>query len=460
MKAPIRARITAWYVVLLALVLAAVGAFVVVRLRSDLVAADDRTLHAAIGQIAAGYRAEGLPEFRDTSQTVLSGERAAAQVLSPDGRVVGSFGDPVARSPMLDLGDQREVAGGRTIVVSRALGRESASFRLIARPVTRRGHRELVVAGISLDPVNRSVHRVLVLLLLALPAAIALTAAGGWWLARRALHPIDQMTRTAELIGAERLDERLTVGRTKDEVSQLARTLNAMLDRIEHAVGEQHRLVADTSHELRTPLAIMRSEVEVSLRSDPTLSPSARATLESAREELERMSALVEDLLTLAAADEGRLRIAREPTDLLDLARHSAGALGQLAQRRGIEVSVTGDGAIAMADPDRARQVIRNLLANAVDFSPEGGTVVVAASTENGEVRLDVTDEGPGVPDDLRDRIFDRFFRADSSRTRRTGGSGLGLAIAREVAQAHDGSIAVESNDPRGSRFSLRLPAA
>ena len=460
MKAPIRARITAWYVILLGVVLAAVSAFVVVRLRSDLIDADDRTLSAAIDQIASGYHDEGLPEFRDVSQSVLFGERPTSQILAADGHVVASFGDPVARSPMLDRSAQRTIAAGGRVIVSRELGPEGDTFRLVGRPVVRRGRRDVVVAGVSLDPVNRSVHRVLVLLLLALPAAIALTAAGGWLLARRGLRPIDRMTRTAESIGADRLGERLPVGHTEDEVKNLARTLNAMLDRVEHAVGEQHRLVADTSHELRTPLAIMRSEIDVSLRTDATLSPSARATLESSREELERMSAIVEDLLTLAAADEGRLTLAPEPTDLLELARHSAASLGHIAQRRDIEVAVTGDEAVAMADPDRARQVIRNLLANAVDFSPDGGRVLVIGSTVNGEVRLDVTDEGPGVPEELRDRIFDRFFRADASRTRRTGGSGLGLAIAREVARAHDGSIAVEPNQPRGSRFSLRLPAA
>jgi heavy metal sensor kinase len=459
-KAPIRARITAWYVILLGVVLAAVSAFVVVRLRSDLIDADDRTLSAAIDQIASGYHDEGLPEFRDVSQSVLFGERPTSQILAADGHVIASFGDPVARSPMLDRSAQRTIAAGGRVIVSRGLGPEGDSFRLVGRPVVRRGRRDVVVAGVSLDPVNRSVHRVLVLLLLALPAAIALTAAGGWLLARRGLRPIDRMTRTAESIGADRLGERLPVGHTEDEVKNLARTLNAMLDRVEHAVGEQHRLVADTSHELRTPLAIMRSEIDVSLRTDATLSPSARATLESSREELERMSAIVEDLLTLAAADEGRLTLAPEPTDLLELARHSAASLGHIAQRRDIEVAVTGDEAVAMADPDRARQVIRNLLANAVDFSPDGGRVLVIGSTVNGEVRLDVTDEGPGVPEELRDRIFDRFFRADASRTRRTGGSGLGLAIAREVARAHDGSIAVEPNQPRGSRFSLRLPAA
>jgi two-component system OmpR family sensor kinase len=451
---------TAWYVVLLTVVLAGVGTFVVVRLRTDLMAAEDRSLRAAIGQIAAGYQAEGRAEFRDVSQTVLAGEHAASQITRIDGRVVASFGDPVALGPMLGAGQRRRAAAGKRVVASRALGRGHASFRVVARPVTRHGRDELLVAGASLAPVDRSVHRVLTLLLLALPAAIIATAVGGWWLARRALRPIDRMTRSAASIGAGRLDERVPVARTRDEVSQLAQTLNAMLDRIEHAVGEQHRLIADTSHELRTPLAIMRSEVDVSLRTDRSLSPETHEALASIREELEHMSAIVDDLLTLAAADEGRLGLEPEPTDLLDLAGRSAMSLEEIARRRGIAIDVEGGAALALADPDRARQAIRNLLANAVDFSPDNGRVTVWTWAEGEQVGVDVVDQGPGVPADLRDRIFDRFFRSDDSRTRKTGGSGLGLAIAREVARAHNGTITVARNEPRGSRFSLRLPAA
>jgi two-component system, OmpR family, sensor kinase len=297
------------------------------------------------------------------------------------------------------------------------------------------------------------------LLLLALPAAVAVTAGGGWWLARRALTPIDRMTRTAEVIAAHGLSERVPVAAIEDEVAHLGRTLNAMLDRIERAVGEQHRLVSDTSHELRTPLAIMRSEIDVSLRADD-LPPAARDVLDSVREEVEHMTALVEDLLTLASADEGRLRLAREPTDVLELAVRAAASFRGLAERRRVRLEVQGDDAVALADLERISHAIRNLVANAIDFSPPGGTVRLSTSATDGHALLDVTDEGPGIPATLRDRVFNRFFRADPSRTRDTGGRGLGLAIVREVVVAHEGSITVEPNQPRGCRFRMRLPAA
>ena len=173
-------------------------------------------------------------------------------------------------------------------------------------PVDRLGERRVLVVGESLAGVDASVRRVLVLLLIAGPAALAATAAGGWWLARKALLPVSRMTSEADTIGIDRLHERVAVPRAADEIGHLAVTLNAMLARLEHGVREQHRLVADASHELRTPLAAMRSEIDVSLRGD-RLTDDARAVLESTREEVDRMTRTVNNLLTLAQVDEGRL---------------------------------------------------------------------------------------------------------------------------------------------------------
>jgi heavy metal sensor kinase len=457
MNAPIRVRMTAWYVVLLGAVIVAVGAFVIVRLRADLTDAADRSLHPAASQIAAGYAQEGIPDFRDVARTVLAGERAAAQVLAADGTVVARFGDPVSARPMIASGQRRAVLGGRGLTNSAQLGPARQDFRLTARAVTRRGQLQLIVAAVSLGPVNRSVHRVLVLLLLTVPAALAATALGGWWLSRRALRPIDHITRTADAIGARDLDERILVPRANDEVAQLAQTLNTMLDRIQTGVEEQRRLVADTSHELRTPLAVMRSEIDVSLRADALPAP-ARTVLESTREEVDRMRSIVDDLVTLATADEGRLQLARETTDLHELASNAAQSLRALAERRHVSIDVDGESVFADLDPDRMHQVLRNLLTNAIAFSPDGGRVTISIRSERGEASVLVADEGPGVPLALRERVFDRFFRSDASRTRRTGGSGLGLAIAREVVRAHGGVVGVESNGPRGSCFYVRVP--
>ncbi len=456
MNAPIRVRMTAWYLALLACVMAGVGAFVILRLGADLTDATDRSLRPALDQIATGYAREGFPEFHDQSATVLADERAGSQILDPSGRVLRSYGDPVSITPMLGPRDTPHL-GARPVIASGRL--KGSHFRIAAEAVTRKGQRQVVVAAASLAPVDRSVHRVLILLLLALPAALLATAAAGWWLARRAMLPIDRMIGTAEAIGPADLRDRVAVPATRDEVAHLARTLNTMLDRIQLGVDAQQRLVADTSHELRTPLATMRTELDVSLRADE-LSPPARQILESTREEVDRMSATVEDLLTLARSDEHSLRLADEPVDLARLAAEAIERLDTHAQRHGVAVIAEGPPAWTRGDADRLGHVLRNLVDNAVKFSPAGGRVTVRSWTAVGEVGVTIEDDGPGIPEELRERVFDRFFRVDRSRTRMTGGSGLGLAIARAVVEAHGGHIAVQRSQPRGSAFTIALPAA
>jgi len=449
---------TAWYLALLACIVAAVGAFVLVGLRADLISATDRSLRPAVEQIAAGYGSEGLTEFQDKSASLLTGERASAQILTPDGVVLASFGDRVSREPMLALPAVTRVAAGRPLVFSGPLDRGSR-FRVAARPVLRATQRLVVVAALSLAPVDRSVHRVLVLLLLALPVALLATAAGGWWLARRALTPITRMIATAEAIGPSELRDRLAVPRTGDEVAHLAVALNTMLDRIHAGLVEQQRLVADTSHELRSPLAVMRTNIDVSLRADE-LSPAAREILESNREEVDRMSATVEDLLTLARSDAREFPLSRELVDLQALASQAVQRLSPFAQRRGVTVSTDGSPAAVLGDPEHLGHVLRNLIDNAIKFSPRGSQVTVRAWSHAGEAGVTVEDEGPGIPDELRERVFDRFYRVDQSRARTPGGSGLGLAIARELAIAHGGRIDHAARHPKGSAFTITLPAA
>jgi heavy metal sensor kinase len=450
MKLPIRVRLTAAYALLLAAVVAAVGAFVVVRLRADLIAGVDDALVPATRQIAIGYDQEGAPELRDTASTVLAGPRRAAQLVATDGRVLVRYGDRVAARPLLPAAAAARAPLTRTVRLE-----DGTAFRVAARPA--RGG--VVIAAQSLTEVDATVHRLLVELLIACPVALLASALGGWWLAGRALRPVDRMTRRAGQIGPERLDERLAVPATRDEIARLAETLNAMLDRVQAGVEARHRLVADASHELRTPLAAMRAELDVSLVADD-LEPAARAVLVSTREEVDRMSRTVDDLLTLAGIDEDRLELLIAPVDLADLARGAAGALGALAAARGVTVSCEADPAAVSGDGDRLRHAIRNLLENAIEFSPAGGEVVVKVWRHGDAAGVTVTDEGPGVAPELRERVFERFFRADPSRSRATCGSGLGLAIAREIAVAHGGRVWVEPHDPRGAAFSLALPAA
>jgi heavy metal sensor kinase len=448
---PVRTRLTLWYVALLAAILTAVGAFLVLRLHADLTAELDRRLNPALDQIARGYHQEGAPELPDISGTVLSGESAASQVLDARGAVVAAYRAP---RPLLNPQDVRAVLRGTRI------DRTQAGLRVAARASTRRGAPIAVVAAEPTAPIDRSVHRLIVLLLIAGPAALGATAAGGWWLARRALRPVQRLTDEAALIGIDRLADRLPEPSTRDEIARLAATLNTMLARIEAGVEQQHRLIADASHELRSPLAAMRAELDVSLRADD-LEPRAQAVLRSARDEVDRLARTVDGLLTLALADQGALDLDLAPVDLAAVGEAVTGRLQALAAGRGVLLQTRLEPAPVRGDAERLAQAVANLLDNAIKHSPPGGTVTVSSGGgDGGEAYLDVLDEGEGILLADRERVFDRFARLDASRTRATGGAGIGLSLVREIARAHGGRASAEPGPRSGSRFVLALPLA
>jgi two-component system, OmpR family, sensor kinase len=454
---PIRLRITIWSVALLAILMASLGAFVVIRLRADLVAGVDTTLATRASQIALGLRGPGEGEFQDVSDAALRqlpGSESAAQLLEPSGTVLERSGDAAAASAVIGAGDLIAVRRGEPVHRTLRLGPDAEPFRVLALRLPTSPERIVVVAT-SLDTVDASAGRLRTLLLLAGPGLLLVAGIGGWWLARAALAPVSRITQTAGEIGIERLDERVDVPATSDEIHDLAVTMNGMLERLQRGVAEQRRFVADASHELRTPLAVMRSELEVNLR-ERGLPADARATLESVQEEIESMGAMVEDLLTLARADEGQLLLAPEPTDLHASAVRVREALAAAAATSSVQVLLEGNGAPVLADRRRIEQVLRNLMANGISYAGRGGHVVVSTWTEAGSARCSVRDDGPGIPAAARAQVFDRFFRADPSRAQ--GGAGLGLAICREIVLAHGGHIQVASEEGQGSTFTFSIP--
>jgi two-component system, OmpR family, sensor kinase len=458
MKAPIRVRLTLLYVLVLAAIIAGLIAFVATRLRADLTAELDGTLRDAAAQIAHSYRAEGPSEFHDTSRTVLPSARdepAGAQVLDPSEHVVLSEGAPPAAVPLVGPDALATVLAGSTVIFSRRLGRPVRHMRGVATPAGWRGRRQVLVVAESLHQVDDAAHRVLLLLLVGGSAALALVGVGGWWIARRALRPVDRMTTRAEAIGTDDLSQRIAVPRVNDELAHLARTLNAMLDRLHDHVQARQRLVADASHELRAPLAAMRAELDVSLRQDER-DPNARAALALARDDAVRLARIVDNLLTLARVDEGRLELLKAPHDLHELARRAARAHQPAATARHIQLTIDGDQLVAAVDGDRLGQVLGNLLDNAIRHSIDHGLVRLEIQQEGGHALISVSDQGPGIPRELRERVFERFSRQDPARRR--GGAGLGLAICREIVHAHDGRISIADHPPPGATVRITLP--
>jgi heavy metal sensor kinase len=454
---PIRARLTAWYALFLVATLVGLGAFLVIELQSDLRSTIDRELRTGSGAIAQNYQSDGVAGFRETSAAALRRSGSDAQVLSGSGRVIVSFGE-LSRAPMISPRATALALGGKLTLAGAELGPAKQPFRLLTTPVVSRGSPQVVVVAAPLQGVDEAEDRILNLLLIAGPVAIVVAGVGAWWLLRRALDPVERMRRKAEQIGFDQLHERLVLPQANDEIGQLAVTLNAMLDRLEAGVQANRQLIADASHELRTPLAAMRAELDVSLR-DGHRTTAEREVFESVREDVDRMSRTVDNLITLARADEGRLDLLSGDVELGHALEAAARPLRALAAAKRVRLRTLGEPARTRGDEQRLQHALANLIENAIKFTPPGGEVTLSSWRRGEEVGVTVSDTGPGIPPHARAHVFDRFYRVDRSRSRESGGSGLGLAICREIATAHGGRVWVESEEGKGSAFSLALRA-
>lgn len=322
------------------------------------------------------------------------------------------------------------------------------------------GTTRIVQATYLLDQVNASLSRFIEICVAALGAAAVLAVVGGRILAARSLRPVGTMATAARRISVENLADRLERSGTGDELDQLAETFNDMLTRLEKQVAQLHQFIADAAHELRTPLAALRGNAEVAL-SGRRPADELRAVLADAIEEYDRLSRIADDLLLLARADAGQklIRSARFPldravVDVVDL-------FSPEAEERGVSLILSDRNEIWIdGDDGRLRQMLSNLLDNAIKFTPDGGTVRVSQSTSNGMIELTVRDTGVGIAPEHLPHVFDRFYRADRARTHDGGGAGLGLSICRTIVEAHGGDIRLTSRPGGGTTVSVRIPVA
>ena len=457
MTAPVRIRLTAWYVTLLAAAIGVLAVFLVVSQRTALEHGVDTGL-ASRARLVALAATGGDGNFADVSDTPLAGlppAESAAQILSTKRVVLDSAGARAAERPMLTADQLLRVNGRHRLALTRKV--DGTTFRVLALPLPVRGGTQVLVVAESLAPVDHAIRTLTVFVLVAAPGVLLMASIGGWVLAGHALRPVARMTATAAQIDADGLDRRVAVPPAADELRLLAETLNAMLDRVRAGMEDQRRFVANASHDLRTPLAVMRAELDVELRRHD-LPVEARAVLASTEEEVVRMSGIVESLLTLAQLDERRPALRLRRVDLAALASDVVERQRRLAEDGGVRIRVAGDPVEVDADPDRIEQAVGNLVENAVKYAGRGGEVIVAVSQVAGTAELTVTDGGPGIPTEALPHLFDRFFRVDAPRAREKGGSGLGLAICREIVRAHGGDVTAISEPGHGSVFALTLP--
>jgi len=314
----------------------------------------------------------------------------------------------------------------------------------------------IVESGTLLDPME--LNHLILQLIVGLPLAVIIITAGGYILVRRALMPVERITRAAEQITQHNMSERLPVSKTGDELERLSVSLNRMIARLDDAFQNSKRFVADASHELRTPLTILRGELET-LIEDNRLDPEVRERAASMFEEAVRLTRIVEQLFTLSRLDAGEAQAEWSRFDLANLAKTTADQMSLLAEDKNITIACDANHPVEVeGDPARLKQVVVNLLDNAIKYTQPGGAVQLHVLRTNGHAVLEVEDNGVGIPGEALPHVFERFYRVDQIRSGDFEGAGLGLSIAKSICSAHGAEIEAMSVPSHGSRFRVTMP--
>jgi heavy metal sensor kinase len=467
----VRFRLTIWHVGVLALLLGAFSAGLYTLLWRNFYERADGILKsvasAAVSILGQELSESGLDELA---------ARDAVRTLNLPDHTLSIFdakGDLLAEKPVgsseriAPLDSQLPADGSVHLYTVRATGgdeelRRVAAVRVTLDPV---GRTYIIATSRSLTPLLGELATDRFVLFIAVPLALLLAGLAGWFLSRKSLAPVLAMSAQARRIGAENLDQRLPVLNPRDELGQLAATFNDLLSRLSSAFMQQRQFMADASHELRTPVSVIRTATSVTLKKERRLEEEYRSALNILDEQGRRLTRIVEDMFRLAHVDAGRLTLQRQLFYLDELLAETARAARVLGAPKEISVEMLPPGeSPCYGDEELLKQMILNLLDNAVKYSTRGGIVTLNLNRKNGAYEIAISDTGPGIPNDLQDRVFERFFRVDKTRSRSEsvnstgGGAGLGLAIARSIAEAHGGSLTLECSDPSGSTFVAVLP--
>jgi heavy metal sensor kinase len=340
----------------------------------------------------------------------------------------------------------------------RPIATTAGQLMVSVTPLTAPSGRYLVELGIALGPIEAVEHRLLGLLALLLPVLVVCAAGGGYLLVQWALRPVERMSQTAQRISVQDLDARLPVVLTGDALQRLSISLNHMLTRLRDSVHTSRRFLADASHELRTPLTVIKGELQELVAHEASQN-EVREHIGSVLEEVARLEHLVSGLLVLSRLDAGDAQREWIDVDLGELAASTVEQMRLLAEDRGIQLQSSAlSPVIVRGDRGRLKQVIVNLLDNAIKFTPRGGVVSLRTQSQEHYGLLEVSDSGIGIPAAAVAHVFDRFYRVDAARSREDGGAGLGLSIVHSICSAHAAAIEVDSAPGSGSRFRVKVP--
>lgn len=458
-RLPIGARLTLWYVVIFAAAQIVFGGLMWVTLRHHLYEIVDETLRDQSEDLrnflVTQKEDATLAKLRDEATEEYGGEHAGEYL-----ELLDEQGNLIFRSQGMDASSwpkDMPVGSAKGVSINRKQGNKSLRFWVGS--IEAQGHVYQARIGTPIGEVKKTLSAFQKYLWMMAPIVLLVAAGVGYWLSRRALEPVDRLTRAARLIGGGSLNARLDVAKTGDELERLAETLNDMLERIEASFRRISEFTADASHELRTPVSLIRTEAEVALRRSRE-PEEYRIALEHILAETERTTRLLEQMLALARTDSGREFLEISDVNLKAVSDQAAEAWDGVVRSKDLTLRCDLSAAVVQVRGDEAalRRVVDILLDNAVKYSKERGTISLTLRENNGYAVLAVQDDGIGIPAEEQNKIFERFYRVDKARSRSHGGAGLGLAIAAWIVAQHRGTITVESVVGKGSRFEVRLP--
>ncbi len=453
----LRWRLTIWYLLTLGLILLLFAAFLYWQLRANLFDQLDASLQLMAARTGVGLNNDGsrLVFLRDQAPDAAAGgagDLFGLYLTAADG-TVWDRSDRAANLPLPE--------NPRPGLATQLVGDDA--WRVFSQPLTVAEVDGWLHVVADLDPVSDTLDRLLALMLIGGPLALALAGLGGLFLASRALRPIDRVTQTAQAISASDLNRRIRYQGPADEVGRLAETFDTMLNRLQTAFERERRFTGDAAHELRTPLTALKGRIDVAL-SQSRQPRDYVVTLQEMQDQVDRLIRLSGDLLFMARLDQGRMARQSEPIDLPALLEAVVDQLRPLAAAKSIAlVAAMPEELTIHGDMDWLIRLFINLLDNAVKYTPEDGRISLDATLEESAAVIAITDTGPGIPAEHLPHLFERFYRVegDRARTRRGnthGGAGLGLAIAHEIVRAHGGTLAVQSAPGSGATFIVRLP--
>ncbi|MDP2682100.1 MAG: ATP-binding protein [Deltaproteobacteria bacterium] len=463
MTLPIRAKLTIWYTTLLAASLITFGSILYVALSRNIISSIDARLFSMADMVSRAVFRPGtvnLPQNFDIFLEHFFGIKTSGnfiQLMDEYGKIV--FTSSTLGKNHLPLSAQtyhHSIAGNATYETIKNIGQYPV--RIVTFPLMENGQLiSILQVGAPLQESTAALNALFYILIFGIPLAVILASGVGWFLAKKALSPVDMVTVLARKIEAGSLNERLDVSGPKDELGRLAKTFNDMIARLELSFKQMKQFTADASHELKTPLTVLKGEMEIALKTEKTVE-GFKEVIKSSLEEIDKMSALVKSLLNLAKLD-SRVRLPNDNIKLDGIVEERFNQTLPLAKDKGIDmVMAKKEGVVIMGDKIGIGQLLFNLIYNAIKYTPKDGRIEISLEQSDNWAIIKVIDTGMGIAEEDLPHIFDRFYRVDKARTTGAGGVGLGLSICKEIAEAHGGKIEVESEAGKGSVFKVYLP--